>query len=256
MAIDFPTNTALLIVVSMIGIGALSWFSLSQGFEHLPIAPGIRRGWRWAIAIVLLAWLVIRVGFAFFSSGGTALSVPFVVAFLAVGMSVGLMPLCFSPLFRQAVAAIPLSLLVGLQTMRLGGVFFLTLLDMRLLPAPFALPVGYGDVTIGLLAVWLLYLLHTKKTSARPLILLWCILGLLDLLIALTTGVTFLPAFAHRVVASGGSVRYLSYVLLIPTYGVPLAVLFHLYTLFQLFFVRHQAAPSQPTVLSDAGRAR
>lgn len=241
MAIDFPINTALLITVSMIGIGTISWFSLSQGLEQLSIAPGIRRGWRWGIAIVLVAWLVIRVGSAFFWPVRTVLSVPYVAGFVAVGMSLGLVPLFFSPIFRQAVAAISLSRLVGLQMMRVIGVFFITLLDMKLLPAQFALPAGYGDVIVGLLAMWLVYTLNTKKTSASTLIVLWTILGLLDLLIALTTGVTFIPAFARQVVASGGSVLYLNYVLLIPTYGVPLAVLFHIYTLFKLLGVRQQA---------------
>src|SRR5258708_5604010 len=173
MASNFPTNTALLIIVSMIGIGTLAWFSLSQGFEHLPIAPGIRRGWRWGIAFVLIAWLVIRLGLGFFSPGRTVLSVPYVAGFFAMGMFLGLVPLFFSSLFRQAVAAIPLTRLVGLQTIRVIGVFFITLLDMKLLPAQFALPAGYGDVIVGLLAVWMVYLLNTKKPYARTLIILW-----------------------------------------------------------------------------------
>jgi hypothetical protein len=255
MAIDFPTNTALLIVISMIGIGALCWSSLSQGFQQLPIAPGIRRGWRWGIAMVLIAWLVIRLGLAFFSLGRTVLSAPYVAGFFTVGMLLGLVPLFFSSIFRQAVAAIPLTRLVGLQAIRVIGVFFITLLDMKLLPAQFALPAGYGDVIVGLLAVWMVYLLNTKKPYARTLIILWNILGLLDLLIALTTGAAFIPAFANQVVASGGSVLYLNYVLLIPTYGVPLAVLFHIYTLFKLR-VRQQAATSQPTVLEGSGLSR
>ncbi len=248
MALDFPTNTAILIVVSMIGIAVLSWSILSYGLQQLPIASGIRRGWRWGIAIVLIAWLVIRVGLLFFAPLGTVLSVPSVTGFFAVGMMLGLVPLFISPVFRQAVAAIPLTRLVGLQRFRVIGVFFITLLDMNLLPAQFALPAGYGDVIVGLLAGWMVYLINAKKTSARTLVILWSILGLLDLLIALTTGSTFIPAFAHQVVVSGGSVRYLNYVLLIPTYGVPLAVLFHIYTLFQLLNVRQHAATSQSPV--------
>src|SRR5258708_661926 len=132
MAIDFPTNTALLITMSMIGIGAISWFSLARGFEQLPIAPGIRRGWRWGIAIVLIARLVIRVGSPFFLPGRTVLSVPYVAGFFTVGVFLGLVPLSFSPIFRQAIAAIPQTRLVGLQTIRVIGVFFITLLDMKL----------------------------------------------------------------------------------------------------------------------------
>ena len=245
MVLDFPTNTAFLILMSMIGIGTLSWFTLSQGFEHTPIAAGKRLGWRWGIAIVLIAWLVIRVGLVFFAPGRTALSAPYVAGFLTIGLFLGLTPLLFSPTFRQAVASIPLPRLVGLQTIRVIGVFFITLLDMKLLPAQFALPAGYGDVIVGLLAVWMVYLLNTKNTSARLMIVLWTLLGLLDLLTALVTGIMFIPAFANQVVASGGSVQYLNYVLLIPTYGVPLAILFHIYTLFQLLGVRQRVATAQ-----------
>lgn len=242
MVINFPTNTALLIIASMIGIGTLAWFNLSQGFEQLPIAPAIRRGWRWAIALVLIVWLLSRLGLAFFPPGGTVLTAAYTVGFFALGIVLGLVPLFFSPIFRRAVDAIPIARLVGLQTIRVIGVFFITLLDMRLLPAQFALPAGYGDVLVGLLAIWMVSLLNTRKTYARTLVILWNILGLLDLLVALTTGFMFIPAFAAQIVASGGSTLYLNYVLLIPTYGVPLAVLFHMYALRRLLSVRQPAA--------------
>jgi hypothetical protein len=242
--------------VTVIGFGALAWSSLARGFERLPIAPGTRRGWLSWIAIVLLAWLAIRLGFGFFAPVGITLSTPFVAGFLTAGMVLGLAPLLFSPLFRQAIAATPLTWLVGLQTLRVEGTLFLALLDMKLLPAQFALAAGYGDVTVGLLAIWIIYLLNTKKTYARTLIILWNILGLLDLLTALTTGTVFIGAFASQVVASGGSMGYLNYVFLIPTYAVPLGLSFHIYTLFKLLSIRQPAATSQPAVPSGEGSSR
>lgn len=248
MASTFPTNTALLILASMVGIGTLAWFTLLQGFQRLPIAPGIRRGWLWGIAIALIAWLAIRVGLIFFAPLRLVLSVPTVAGFLTGGLMLGLVPLFFSPVFRQATASIAETRLVGLQTIRVIGVFFITLLDMRLLPAQFALPAGYGDVAVGLLAIWMVYLLDAQKPYARTLVLLWNILGLLDLLIAVITGSMFIAPFANQIAASGGSVQYLNYVLLIPTYGVPLAALFHVYTLRRLLSTRQVTATPQPTL--------
>lgn len=248
MASNFPANTAILILVSMIGIGILAWFTLSQGFQRLSLAPGIRRGWLWGIAVALIAWLVIRVGLIFFAPLQVAVSLPIVAGFLTGGLVLGLVPLFFSSVFRQATISIAETRLVGLQTIRVIGVFFITLLDMKLLPAQFALPAGYGDVAVGLLAIGMVYLLNARKPYAQTLVILWNILGLLDLLTAVITGTTFIAPFANQLAASGGSVQYLNYVLLIPTYGVPLAALFHIYTLRQLLSARQLTEAPRPTL--------
>ncbi|MHB8627961.1 MAG: hypothetical protein ACYDEO_17365 [Aggregatilineales bacterium] len=238
MAIGFPTNTAILTILSMGGMAAALWFSLSQVLERLPFKPAVRRGWRWTTAGVLIAWFTIRVGLALFPPGGTVLSAPYIVGFVTLGLTLGLTPLMLSSTFRQAISAIPETRLVGLQMVRVVGVFFITLLDMKLLPASFAIPAGYGDVLVGVLAVWVVYLLDQNKPYTRTVLILWNILGLLDLLTALITGFTFIPAFAAQLVVSGTVPLYLNYVLIIPTFGVPLAIALHVYTLYKALAVR------------------
>lgn len=262
MTIDFPTNTAFMIVVSMAGLGAVLWYSLSQGLEQLPIGSVVKRGWRWAAAIVLIAWLAIRVGLALFPPGGTVLGAPYLIGFFTVGFTLGLASLMLSRVFRQAILAIPETRLVGLQVVRVVGVLFITLLDMKLLPAQFAMPAGYGDVAVGVLALWVVYLLDQNKPYARTVVILWNFFGILDLVTALTTGFTFIPGFANQLAASGVVPLYLNYVLIIPAFGVPLAGLLHIYTLYKVLTVRQGtatpevAAASQPPILSGDGRSR
>src|SRR5262249_7585979 len=114
------------------------------------------------------------------------------------------------------------------------GFVFLALLDMKLLPAEFALPAGYGDMIVGLLALAVVYSLAKRKPYARAFTIAWNILGLLDFTTALTTGNIYLAPFASQLAASGISPLYLNYVLIVPTFAVPLLTVLHLYSLVQM----------------------
>jgi len=238
MSIGFPTNTVVLIIGAMIGTGAAVWFTLAQGLRQVSAAAGVQRAWRWGAAIVLTLWLLVRVAFSVNPPGGGVLGAPFIITFLALGILAGILSLLISPVFRQIIRAIPETWLVGIQAIRVIGFFFLALMDMKLLPAEFAFPAGYGDITVGLLALGVVYLLAKRKPYARGLAIGWNVLGLLDLVSALTTGIMYIGPFAAQVAASGGSPLYLNYVLIIPSYGVPLFVLLHVYSLFQLWSAR------------------
>ncbi len=234
MSIGFPMNTVILIVAVTIGTGVGAWFIVSQALERLEGAPAIKRGWRWGVALILGLWLLIRLAFAVNPPGGAVLGREVNIGFIVVGLLIGLLPLLLSPFFRQLIRAMPATWLVGLHTIRLEGFVFLALLDMKLLPAGFALPAGYGDMTVGLLALGLVYLLARQKPYARTLAIGWNLLGLLDLVSALTTGVLYIGPFAAQLAAAGISPLYLNYVFLIPDFVVPLLAALHFYSLFQL----------------------
>jgi hypothetical protein len=51
---------------------------------------------------------------------------------------------------------------------------------------------------------------------------------------ALVTGTRFIPPFTAQIAATGASISYLNYALIIPAYGVPLVGLLHVYSLYQL----------------------
>ena len=235
MFTGFPTNTVILIVVAMIGIAAGSWFSLSQALRRISSTQPIKRIWHWGIAILLITWFLIRLILTATAPDGVVLGTPFIVTFLGLGLLAGVLPLLISPVFRQMVRAVPETWLVGIHTIRIGGFLFLALLDMNLLPAEFALPAGYGDVTVGLLAPVMVYLLATRNPHARRFLMGWHAVGLLDLIVALITGTTYIAPFATQLAASGTSLHYLNYVLIVPSFGVPLLALLHIYSLFQMF---------------------
>jgi hypothetical protein len=155
-----------------------------------------------------------------------------------LGLLAGILPLLLSPVFRQIIRAVPATWLVGIHAIRLAGFNFLALMDMKLLPAEFALPAGYGDMTVALLALGLVYLLVKRKPYARALAIGWNGLGLLDFVVALTTGFMIVGPFTAQVAASGVSPLYLNYVAIVPSFGVPLFTLLHIYSLFQLLSAR------------------
>jgi membrane protein implicated in regulation of membrane protease activity len=82
--------------------------------------------------------------------------------------------------------------------------------------------------------------------------MVWNVLGLIDLGVALATGGTYIARFAPQLVAAGISPLYLNYVLIIPTFGVPLFILLHVYSLIQIASPRTEMIARAGDVLSRA----
>lgn len=242
ISLGFPTNTIVVIVLGMIGVGAAFWFTLSRLLTHIPLTLRARQTWSWGAALVLLAWLFVCVAAAINPPGGAVVPPLLPIIFLVGGLLAGTIPLLISPAFRQSIRAVPPTWLVGIHAIRVGGFTFLAFLDMKLLPAAFALPAGYGDMSVALLSLGVVSLLATRHPAARVLAIGWNVLGLLDFAIAVVTGVLSLVPFSTQLAASGVSPLYLNYVLIRPAFGVPLYALLHLYSLFQMSGRRAQEA--------------
>jgi len=153
--------------------GTGSWFALSQGLKQAEVKPRGGRTWRWGATILLGAWLLTRLALSM-NLPGSAIGPTrtiITVSSLGFGLLAGILPLLISPVYRQIVRAIPETWTVSVHAVRIGGFLFLALMDMKLLPPQFALPAGYGDVSVGLLALCMVYLLAQKKPYARTLVL-------------------------------------------------------------------------------------
>ncbi len=236
MSIVFPTNTILITIATMIAAGVASWLVLWRGLREIPLAPHVRRLWLWGAAALLTAWLLARLALAANPPGDAVLAIQFLITFTLLGLILiaGILPLLISPTFRRVIHSVPATWLVGAHTIRVAGFLFLALMDMNLLPPEFALSAGYGDMITGLLAFGMVYLLAKRKPYVRALVIAWNVLGLLDFISALTLGGMYLIPFSEQVAASGISLLYLNFVLVVPSFGVPLYALLHLYSLYQM----------------------
>jgi hypothetical protein len=97
------------------------------------------------------------------------------------------------PATSRALAAIPLPALIGVHAIRIVGFLFLLLLATGRLSAPFATSAGWGDIIAGATAVPVAWALSARGAGVRWLVLLWNSVGLLDLLAAITLGMTSAP---------------------------------------------------------------
>jgi hypothetical protein len=234
MSIGFPTLIVSLILVLTIGTAFGFWLILSEGLAKIRIAQRVKNVWRWTAAIVLIGWLLVYLSLAVNPPSGAVLASSVTLPFVVLGTLAGILPFLVSPVFRQIVRAIPETWPVGIHAIRVFGSIWFALGDMKLIPPEFAIPSGIGDMVVGLLALWMVYLLVKRKPYARTLVIGWNLLGVLDFALALTTGLTFIRPYAALVAASGVSTLYLNYVFLVPTVAIPLLTALHFYSLVQM----------------------
>ena len=109
--------------------------------------------------------------------GATFPLVVFIAAYLGSGA------------FRALILGADLRLLTAIQAWRAGGLGFLALYAHGLLPGLFAWPAGLGDIAIGVTAPWVvLALIRRPAFAAGRLFVVWNLLGILDLVVAVSTG--------------------------------------------------------------------
>jgi hypothetical protein len=95
---------------------------------------------------------------------------------------------------REALLALPVWLLVGLNTLRAidGGLMLLLALQGRL-SGPFPVSAGWGDVIVGLAAIPLTVAITRNPGGHRAALLAWNVLGTLDLVTTVWLGITSAP---------------------------------------------------------------
>jgi hypothetical protein len=136
--------------------------------------------------------------------------------------------------FRSSILAADLRLLIAIQAWRAGGLGFLALHAHGVLPGLFAWPAGLGDIAIGVTAPWVTLALIRRPTFVTSrLFVVWNLLGILDLVVAVSTGALssgFVPGLVGEVTTAPMAQLPL---VLIPAYLVPLFIMLHLAALFQ-----------------------
>lgn len=118
------------------------------------------------------------------------------------------------------------SLLVAVHTWRILGVVFIWGVYQGILHPTFGISAGVGDILIGVTAIPFAYSLRRGYSSKRAGIV-WNIVGIADLILAVTLGLITASEFGISTMTAFPWV-------LVPTVGVPLALVLHGITLYRL----------------------
>jgi hypothetical protein len=153
------------------------------------------------------------------------------------------------PRARGAVLAIPTSLLIGLNAMRVLGVLFLLLVAVGRLSGPFPLSAGLGDIITGALAIPLA--VRAARSAELPVraIRLWNAFGALDLVAAIGLGVTSAVGSPIQLIHWGVGSQAMQYLpfCLVPTVLVPFYLVTHAIVAVQLAVrARQSRVATQP----------
>jgi hypothetical protein len=197
-----------------------------------PVLPGVQ----WAVAAVLAVWLAavaaLGAAGAFLTPAGAppipvaiGASVPLLAFFLAYRLA---------PAFRAWVLAIDLRTMAAIEAWRFGGLGFLALYANGVLPGAFALPAGIGDMAVAATAPLVLAaLLRDPAFAKRGLFTAWNVLGMMDLVLAVFSGVraAFLSTGAPGEITTG-PMAHLPLVF-IPVFLVPVFFMLHVAALLQ-----------------------
>jgi hypothetical protein len=183
-----------------------------------------KTAFRWLIELLVFAWFVFSVfasAVGVFKNDSPQLGLGVAVA-AVVPIVLFFLWFVISPRFRDFVLSLDPRALTLAQTWRVVGFTFVVLYGFGVLPGLFALPAGWGDVTIGFTAPFAVWSL--SNPGHRTSFILWQALGILDLVSAVSLGVTSPLIHPHGVGMTAMTVLPLS---LIPTFLVPLLAIFH-----------------------------
>ena len=175
----------------------------------------------WCCAALYLSWS------GFYQ--GSPFRIPTIPFGLLIPIATGVVLFFRWPLLRRVVEAVPQSWIVGVQTYRVEGLIFLTLYAGGFLPGAFAWPAGAGDVIVGLLApvVGVAYMRGLRGSTG--LLWAWNLLGIADLVVAVTTGFLTSPSPLQLLALDRPNELISSFPLaMIPGFLVPLFALLHL----------------------------
>jgi hypothetical protein len=142
------------------------------------------------------------------------------------------------------------------HTLRVVGVVFLILMAQGHLPAAFALPAGLGDIAVGVAAPFVARRLAREPRGAAAVAgaVRLNVLGLLDLVVAITLGVLLGLPNLIEVTPSTEPLRLLP-LALIPTAAVPLAVGLHIVSLRRLYATDARVEARDPATRHSSGSA-
>ena len=187
-------------------------------------------------ATILLGWLAAAIAL-----GATGVyhvntsAIPTIQYGILLPILVGVLLIWRSEATKRILDAVPQQWIVSVQLYRALGVVFLILYATDKLPGLFAWPAGVGDIAIGLFAPVVGLAYARAPREAAGLVAGWNVLGILDLIVAVTTGFLTAPSLLQPIeVQPTSELMTVLPMVLIPVYLVPLSIVLHLSSLAKL----------------------
>jgi hypothetical protein len=119
------------------------------------------------------------------------------------------------------------SILIAVQTWRVVGIAFLWGMTLGIVEPAFAIPAGVGDVLIGVTAIPFAIFLWKGYSWSKYAVVVWSVLGIADLVNAITLGAIINPVFSTSIFSTFPWILF-------PTVAVPLGVALHGVILYRL----------------------
>lgn len=231
MAAEIPSTFTTSIVTTTLAFAAGVWL-----IAHITASRKLTRKAAWAFSIttaaILAAWFctVYFLGKTDFFAANPLVAPNIILVFLAI--FIVLQKAYTSAKVRAVADSIPPQWIIGIQTYRIVGWGFIILYQLKILPAAFAFPSGIGDILVGLTAPLVAFACAKKQAYAKKLAIAWNILGISDLVIAISIGILAFPR-PIQMLPTAISTEPLSLfpLVLIPCFAVPLALLLHFFSL-------------------------
>jgi hypothetical protein len=229
----------LLIVVFFVSASAVVlmglWRSLGRSFPGSRLAffalALLMTGW-----MALVWWLAVRGTFVFRFAGRGGPRVPAMpLAMILPLLVAGVLLILGARRVAKVLDDTPVSWLIAVQGLRLiGGVFFYEWARGSL-PGIFAWEAGTLDIVVGLSALPMARWVSSQPARARTAAVLWNFFGLADFVLAFGI-VSSLRSFPHALGINRAMHVTLGDfpIVMIPAFGVPNAILWHVLSLWQL----------------------
>jgi len=174
------------------------------------------------VRLVVFVWLVVA---AIVGATGVLRQSPVPPPAVAVALTiVALLVVRLSRGAREAVQQIGPGPLVLFHVVRIAaGAYFLVLGARDVIPREFTTPAGWGDIVVGIAAIWvLLRCLPVRMPWQRWAFYLWNVAGLLDILAVIGNAIRLYlrdPAFVEPFMSLPLAI--------LPTFVVPIVIVSH-----------------------------
>jgi hypothetical protein len=190
----------------------------------------------WSVAAILVAWFLaalLPVWLGFYQ--GSPTRIPTIQYGLLIPIAAGVVLFWRWPVLQRIIESAPQAWIVSVQVYRALGLIFLVLYAERRLPGAFALPAGCGDMLVGLLAPIVGIALARHWRGSASLLRAWNLLGITDLVVAVTTGFLSSPSPFQMLAFDRPNELMGAFPLaMIPVFLAPLSILLHLASLEKL----------------------